>query len=371
MKTANPTLCVSNTIQTTANPTIQFSTIDGTYVMCMVCKKKLLKRSSNTHSCRGAPVNTCVFCKKQFKYSSNLAVHKKRCKQNPINQPEPTDRTPETNGNTIINNTTINNNTVNNTVNNIINIQFGNENIQDLLFQTKYDGRLIAIADKLKEKQEIQSKLKDHELRYKNCKEARHEGSEVEKLKYEILLLKEKHTDDLLHVLLDLVYFNTDIPQNHTIRKTNKKSDMIEIRDNELWNMLPTNSVLQTILNPICQLAQEMANGTNNMFSTKDYSKQNFNDIMYSKTQRGNLNAERILKPFERPLKADESEWRAFQTDVSSTYIPCYGYRRSDLDKYQILSELKDTAEKHGIENFCCYRDGEPIFEEVIKRFPE
>lgn len=64
----------------------QFSKLNDKLVMCNVCQKHLSKRSVNRHSCRGAPRNTCVFCKRQFNHSSNLATHKKRCKQNPTSE---------------------------------------------------------------------------------------------------------------------------------------------------------------------------------------------------------------------------------------------------------------------------------------------
>ena len=217
--------------------------------------------------------------------------------------------------------------------------------------------------------------IREHEERCKVFIEIRHDAHEIDKLKYEILLLKQKHTDDLLHVLMDLVYFNTDIPQNHTIRKPMKKSDVIECRDNELWNPMPTNTVVQTILNPICKLAQRMINDTDiTYFSPKDYSKQNFNDIIYSKTQRGNLKEQRILQPYESPpMETSSSNWQAFQDDILNTYDPVCGLNRSTLiiTKQSILDSLKQLAEDHGIKHFCCYRDGEPIFNKICERFPE
>jgi hypothetical protein len=367
MNISNPTNCVSNTIQDAENPIIQFSTIDDTHVMCMVCKKKLLKRSSKTHSCRGAPVNTCVFCKKQFNHSSNLAIHKKRCKQNPVNTvPVPENQEQQhtvvqniTNNNT----TTINNNTVNNTVINVINIQFGNENIQELLLKAEHDERFLALSTKLREKQNIRIEIDALIASKDNYDSDRH---------YELVLQEKHKTDELFHVLMDLVYFNEDIPQNHTIRKTNKKSDMIEIRDNELWNPMPTNSVVKTILNPICKLAQGMADVPEDMFATKKYTKQNFNEIMYSKTQRGYLNEQRILQPYEkRQLDTRSSEWKAFSDDVYRSFTPFKGHDISDLKRETVLEQLQATAVKYELDDFCPDRDGEPKFQEILKRWTE
>jgi len=316
-------------------------------------------------SCKGVPSLTCKVCKKVFKHQSSHSRHQISCKR----KQESDTHIPETNGSTIINNNT----TINNTVNNIINIRFGNENIRDLLTQTKYDERLLVIADKLKATQEIQTDIKQKEKRYKNLKAMREKGTDVETLKNEILSLKEKHTGDMFSVLMDLVYFNADIPQNHTIRKMIKKSDIIEIRDNDLWNPISTNSVIQTILRPICKLAQGLADVPENMFTADDYSKQNFNDIMYWKTQRGNLNAERILQPYESPpMETSSSSWQELQGYALRTYSPCWaGHRRSYLEKDMILQDLKDTAEGYGIKHFSCYREGEVMFDEIIQRFPE
>ena len=334
-----------------------FTVLNNDQVICVCCKKTLLKVNTHRHVCRGAPLNTCPFCFKKFKHRSSLAFHKKNCTQNQDLSADT--HIPETNGNTIINNTTINNNTVIN----VINIQFGNENIQELLLKAEHDERFLALSTKLREKQNIQIEIDALIASKDDYDSDRH---------YELVLQEKHKTDELFHVLMDLVYFNEDIPQNHTIRKTNKKSDMIEIRDNELWNPMPTNSVVKTILNPICKLAQGMADVSEDMFATKKYTKQNFNEIMYSKTQRGYLTEQRILQPYEkRQLDTSSSEWKAFSDEVYRSFTPCRGHNLSDLKRETVLEQLQATAVKYNLDDFCPERDGDPIFQDILKRWTD
>lgn len=337
--------------------TIQFVKIDNTHVKCVVCEKQLLKRGSSRHSCRGAPRNVCVFCRKHFTKSSNLATHKKRCKHNPANMVPVQEQQQQQ---TVVQNIT-NNNITNTIINNtIINIQFGKETISELVDMiSEGDERMKAIANKLNERLNIQTEIEKLLADKENYSVKKHQD----------LVFQEKNADDLLHVLLDLVYFNTDIPQNHTIRKINKKSEMIEIRDNDLWSPIPTNTAVHTILTPICELAQGITDDAKITYPTRQYTKQEFNEILYSKTHRGYLNMERILQPYEKPQLT--SEWQAFRDEVASTYIPCCGYRRSDLNKADTLQTLKEIAFRLGVLDYCPYKDGELMFEEILQRFPE
>ena len=343
------------------NTTSNFNKLNNSHYECLKCKKIISTHlARHLKSCKGVPSLTCKVCKKVFKHQSSHSRHQISCKRK--QELSSDTHTPETNGSTIINNnnnTTINNNTINYN----INIQFGNESIQELLLKGEHDERFLALSAKLREKQNTRIEIEHLVASKDNYDSNRH---------HDMVLQEQHNSNELFHVLMDLVYFNKDIPQNHTIRKTNKKSEMIEIRDNELWSPMPTNSVVKTILNPICKLAQGMADVPEDMFATKKYTKQNFNEIMYSKTQRGYLTEQRILQPYEkRPLDTSSGEWQAFHNDWSTTYIPCFGLRQSDLDKDTIMNELEQLSVRHQLDNFSPKRDGEPIFEEILKRFPE
>jgi hypothetical protein len=75
---------VNNTIDHNIKST-RFVTLNDKQVACVDCGKCLSNRYKKHHACRGAPLNMCKFCKRQFNHASNLTVHRKRCKANPVN----------------------------------------------------------------------------------------------------------------------------------------------------------------------------------------------------------------------------------------------------------------------------------------------
>ena len=356
----NDTIDVQNNIIAS-----KFNKLSDSRYECLKCKKVISTHlTRHLKSCKGVPSLTCKVCKKVFKHQSSHSRHQSSCKRKQeLTTGTHTPESQEGQQQTVVqhitnNNTTINNNTIIN--NTIINIQFGKETIEELVdLINEGDERMKAIGDKLNERRNIQTTIENLIADKENYSVKKHQD----------LVFQEKNADDLLHVLLDLVYFNTDIPQNHTIRKINKKSDMIEIRDNDLWNPIPTNTAVHTILTPICELAQGITDDANITYPTRQYTKQDFNEILYSKTHRGYLNMERILQPYEKPQLT--SEWQAFRDEVASTFIPCCGYRRSDLNKADTLQTLQEIAFRLGVLDYCPYKDGEPMFEEILQRFPE
>ena len=76
-----------------------FSILNDKQVHCVVCDKCMLRSSAKKHACRGAPKNTCKFCRKTFKHHQSVSVHHKICKQRMDNQPtEPKDEREEDHG---------------------------------------------------------------------------------------------------------------------------------------------------------------------------------------------------------------------------------------------------------------------------------
>lgn len=178
-------------------------------VSCKKCQKVVSKRQCKSHSeiCKGVPKNTCEFCTKSFTSYQGKSKHRKICKQNPVNSPPTTtennNREQTTNTQTInihnnqhhvnSHNTTINNN-------NVYNIRFGNEDMEYLKTRMEMDER------------------------YSKALES-------------------------FSTILDLVYFNASHPNNQTVRKTNKKSDLIELRDRDnLWNHEQARTALPKIV---------------------------------------------------------------------------------------------------------------------------
>ena len=166
---------------------------DGKW-LCRVCQKLLFKHNTKRHSCRGAPALTCKLCGKVFKHRQNLCVHKKICKASTTNVRN------NTNSHNTVNNHNSNNTTIviNNNYN-TYNIQqtnnhvFGHEDFTDILNLLEEDPRLRDAVANLK-------------------------------------------------TALSLVHFNKDFPQNQTVRKMNKRSNTIELRQSvnpERWDLEP------------------------------------------------------------------------------------------------------------------------------------
>ena len=155
--------------------------------ICNICNKHLCSKQSlinHNIKCRGVSSSLeCSKCNKIFNNRSTRYKHEKKCNISNLQ---------------IVNNTinnTINNITINNTINNTINItvnNLGNENIDYLID----DPEFIKFMN--------------------NCIENKIDGI--------CNLIAKKH-------------FDPEHPENHNIRKLNKKDNFIEIYDNNSWNI--------------------------------------------------------------------------------------------------------------------------------------
>ena len=235
-----------NAPKTTHNApkTTHFVVTDENRVRCTVCDKQLLKRSMARHSCRGAPINVCLFCKRSFNHSSNLTIHKKRCKQSLDNMvPVPVD-TDCPRQQSIVQNITNNNNTVNNNV--TINIQvntFTRENIDYLV-------------DRLQNDPVIRNGVLDFGIAY------------------------------------DLIHNNSDHPENQTIRKPVKKDDMIYVRNaDDNWDGHPSKTIIPRI-------KENLERKFNTRFTGEQLlSNKAIREMIWHKSCSGSRNEEDILKP--------------------------------------------------------------------------
>jgi len=156
--------------------------------ICNICNKKLSSRQSlNNHikSCRGvSSVLECYKCNKMFNKSITRYKHEKKC--NIANS-----KLININNTTNITNNITNNNTINNTINITVN-NLGNENIDYIID----DPEFIKFMN--------------------NCIENKIDGI--------CNLIAKKH-------------FDPSHPENHNIRKLNKKDSFIEIYNNNSWNL--------------------------------------------------------------------------------------------------------------------------------------
>jgi len=174
-----------------------FKRIDNKYLECLKCHKRVCaKLKRHLAVCKGVPTNTCMFCKKKFNHQSAHSRHQKTCKARPA--VVPVTIVPETINNNINSNngTTIiinNNNNYNDNRTYIQNNTFGHEDLTVILNKLEQDPRLKEAVSNFK-------------------------------------------------TALSLVHFNKDFPENQTIRKMNKRSNTIELRqsvDPERWDLEP------------------------------------------------------------------------------------------------------------------------------------
>jgi len=178
------------------DPSSLFIRINEKTIQCNFCNKIL-----NTHyarhglTCKGVPRNVCKYCKKQFNIQSTHSRHQKNCKARPVVTQE-----------TLYNNNSGTTIIVNNYNDNRMYIQnntFGHEN-------------LTVILNKLEEDPRLQEAV----LNFKTA--------------------------------LSLVHFNKDFPENQTIRKMNKRSNTIELRqsvDPERWDLEPFETGFGRVMN--------------------------------------------------------------------------------------------------------------------------
>ena len=187
------TLCGQN-INIPGHDHKSFKRIDDKYFECLFCHKRLcIKLNRHLTVCKRVPVNTCIFCKKQFNHQSTHSRHKKTCKARPM---------PAASDTTINNGTTIVINNYNDNRTYIQHNTFGHEDLSILLNKMEQDPRL----------QEAVSNFK---------------------------------------TALSLVHFNKDFPENQTIRKMNKRSNTIELRqsvDPERWALEPFETGFERVM---------------------------------------------------------------------------------------------------------------------------
>jgi hypothetical protein len=173
-----------------------FIRIDEKTIQCNFCHK-ILHTHYSRHGkiCKRVPVNTCMFCKKKFNHQSAHSRHQKTCKAKPVATVLVTIVPEIVNiNNNIINNIVINNNNnYNDNRTYIQNNTFGHEDLTVILNKLEQDPRLKEAVSNFK-------------------------------------------------TALSLVHFNKDFPENQTIRKMNKRSNTIELRqsvDPERWDLEP------------------------------------------------------------------------------------------------------------------------------------
>jgi hypothetical protein len=218
--------------------------------ICDECQKVVLRHNYRRHvrACKGVRVDQCMFCRKVFSTRSGKSRHQKLCEQQ-----HDTTRNRERNESVhvvcppnIVNNINITN-VVNNHIHqqqNVqnITIQFGNEHVSHLL------------KDQTPEIQKAIRSIVDS---------------------------------------IDLVHFNKDCPENQTVRKLNKKSNMMEFKTgDDRWE----HECCKTGIPKLRHNLKERLNilfEDNNRFTDPD-----LRELLYYKSIRGCVDASEVLTKY-------------------------------------------------------------------------
>jgi hypothetical protein len=234
----NPVILPSKSDRLSQNPVILsqnpvicdtplFRVVDGYRVQCIQCEKLVSnKKNFSRHQsvCKGCPTRVCRHCSKQFKDGSNISRHEKRCfgrfKDAIVTSTtiSAAVATVATGPNTTVHNhhhhhhhqtVVVNNHIVNH--NQIVLNMFGVES---------WDY-LCLLCD-------------------------RENKPEFDRVKNTVLT---EGVDGLCKVI-EGHYFNKDYPQNHTIRKTIKNNDFVEVHvGNNEWEPKTLDTAMEEIKN--------------------------------------------------------------------------------------------------------------------------
>ena len=183
-------------------------------------------------------MDRCKFCFKQYTSPSVKCKHQKICKKNP-------QLTVSNNITNINQNITNNISNTNNITNNMMINGFGREDVSYLTGNIATDIRINTIRKTL--------------------------------------------TDTM-----DLVHFNADHPENQTVRKLNKKSDLMEFKTpDNTWESEPDKTGLK-----------KMQQNLEQKFQTKfddedDFNRSALSEILYQKSQRGGIPEDDILSKYD------------------------------------------------------------------------
>lgn len=160
---------------------------------------------------------------------------------------------------------------------------------------------------------------------------------------------------------LDLLYFNADHPENHTVRKHNKKSDLIELRLRDgTWEYIGSKEA-------VSRLKENTERALNTEFLEIKHT--TLKDLLYAKTKRNTRSEESILEKHNGPpLDFSEEDYKLFLDSVSKT---CGIYKELKQDFIASAEHVRefilDQAKKNNIYHFTL-RDAEREYQRQLAK---
>lgn len=149
---------------------------------------------------------------------------------------------------------------------------------------------------------------------------------------------------------IDLVHFNEDHPENHTVRKSNKKSDLIEFRtNNNRWEP-------ESCMTGIPKLRHNLESRLNTTFAHCEplFNQRSFKDILYYKSKRGSVSENTILCKYTGNTLADlanidcTNECLHLTTNFKNTVSPNVQMNPSAIA--YLRTQINSVREKYGFE---------------------
>lgn len=291
-------------------------------VQCKDCLDTSTKDEFLYHlnKCKGVPANACEFCNKLLRSRQSKCNHRKTCKAR---------------------NETIKSSSSKNNTSNIYNIYnfYETNNYQQVIMFGNEDFRY------LREKQAVDERYRE--------------------------VIKSFPS------MLDLLYFNADHEENHTVRKRTKKSNMIEFRHGDSWVGEGAETAIPKLL---AQMQQKIAEafGDADLALSMDLPKKanHMTECLQNRTDRGLTLEGNIVNPFNfPPIRTDQNTWTNFvDAMIHRFYHENASWMTRDMFKgYKetIVRELKEIAcgEEYNIENFTMYRDGLKLYDHLLSLY--
>jgi len=161
---------------------------------------------------------------------------------------------------------------------------------------------------------------------------------------------------------LDLLYFNADRPENQTVRKNNKKSDLIELRLRDgTWDAIGSKEA-------VSRLKENTERAFNVSFLSVKHT--TLKDLLYAKTKRQARSEETILEKYNGPpLDFSEEDYKLFLGSVSKTCGIYQNKLKQDfIDSAEHVREfILDQAKVYNIYHFTL-RDAEREYQRQLAK---
>lgn len=256
-------------------------------VQCEGCDVVVLAKNMTTHRevCRGVPTTVCRFCNKGFKSRSGKCKHQKQCELRHKNLDPPV----QTQESFVGNNITIN--ITNNIVQNNITLNFGQENVSYLLDSSRQDiqNAIRSIVDSI-----------------------------------------------------DLVHFNKDHPENHTVRKLNKKSHTMEFKTGEdRWEH-------ECCKTGIPKLRHNLKERLNIVFDdVVQFSDPEIRELLYYKSIRGLIDENEIIS--RKSLETEPIACKDMCDNIKSEYFRTVSPKLQTMPcvVQDLQRQLNEVRKKH------------------------